>query len=236
MRTWVAVVVTVVLAAGAYAQDPPCLTPFGFNNNCQFIPGAPLIADSTSSARFLPGGATHSIDFDALSLSHDGSQCTGPTDVELNSGPHDFTINCNDHADSIVGASIGMPTGWDGGSVSFEMFIVSNDPVPTGVYYWDFVCGCVADGDVVSSSIYSVSDSIDDFVRIQLDITDEWTVRMGHTGLVTCAGTCEGGQMLFWQARLNAPETTATPCEDVGILNIKLRYNVSGAFDPIPTP
>ena len=47
-----------LLQATAFADDPPCLTKFGWNNDCVFYNGSPLVVTDDSDnpeARFVSG-------------------------------------------------------------------------------------------------------------------------------------------------------------------------------------
>lgn len=226
-----ALLLMLCLSAAARADDPPCLTKYGWNNDCVFYKGSPLVVTDDSDnpeARFL-SGFRKGISFDALAMSVTGG-CAQPAATLLNNGPEDYLVNCTTSSASFY-SSIPMPKGWDASvALTFDVYVVVDDPAPAGTYQVNFSCGCRGDNETISSAIYSTPDAN---AKIALTILsgDANALRIGSTGPVTCGGSCSAGDVLFWKGTIDPDETTSSPASDIGILNVKVRYAVDGTED-----
>ena len=212
-----------------YAQPQnlePCLTPFGWNNNCAFFPGSPLVAATDDAAYFIED-YRKGIDFDALAIAT-GPTCNIPVEEFLNTGPREFVITCDDLATSTFFGSVAMPTGWNPVvGVTFESVIYIPQVVPVGNYSLDFQCGCAGNNDLISASMYSAQTS-GNTNSYTIQAGDAHKIFLATTDDVVCGGTCNGGDMLFWKGSINTPITTVSPANAIRIMNIKVRYGLTG--------
>jgi hypothetical protein len=157
----------------------------------------------------------------AGSLSSDGTNCTDPAEVTLNSGPKLYTISCADNAASIVYGSVVMPDAWDAGTVTFEI-TAWHGTTETITFAGDFSAQCRAAGEVPSSTWGTA-------VAADVSITTANQIEMATTAAVTAAGTCAAGDALFWRWVMDATTCPAN-CANTDIVGVKMEYS-SGASD-----
>jgi len=227
-----ALTLALLLLAPALAfADPPCLTRYGFQNTCVFYKGSPLIVTDDGpnpSAQFV-SGFRKGIPFSAEAMAVSGG-CAQPAETSLNGGPFDYLVNCTTSSATFA-SSVAMPKGWDPSvAITFDLYTVVASSAPVGNYQVDFACGCAGDKDTISSSIYSTPDS-NAKVTLAIVSGDANSLRVGSTGPVTCNGSCQAGDVLFWRGTIDAVGTTSSPSADVGILAVKVRYAVTGTED-----
>lgn len=181
--------------------------------------GTPSSATLTNATGLPSGGITTVVDsvaWDASGIVADGTQCADPAKVTLNSGPAQYTIICADNDGSTMYGHVTMPDSWDGGTVTLEMEYVQT-AADTSALNMDVAMQCRGAGETVSST-WGSEIAIDD-----TNVTGSNGVDQTTSGAVTPAGTCAGGDALWWRVQLDATGTT-TAVATLNFTGAKLEY------------
>jgi hypothetical protein len=157
--------------------------------------------------------------FGAGSLSTDGTQCAAPAEVTINSGPKIWTIICTDNDSSTIYGSVGMPDSWDGGTVTFEHQYIQT-AANTGALNGDIAAQCRGATEVPSST-WGTEVAIDDAAVTGTNAIDHTT-----SAAVTPAGTCAGGDTLFFRYQVDATGTTTTAAS-LHHVGFKMEYSAT---------
>ena len=164
------------------------------------------------------------IPFMAGSLYGDGTQCPAdPTTVTINGGPKISSFICTDNDAATLYGSIKMPDGWDGGTVTFEHIYIQT-AVNTGALNGDIAAQCRGNGEAPSST-WGTEVAIDDAAVTGSNQNDFTT-----SAAVTPAGTCAGGDMLYFRYQLDATGTTTT-IASLHHVGFKMEYAVTSRSD-----
>lgn len=135
--------------------------------------------------------------FPASNLDGDGTNCPAKaTTVTLNNGKLP-TIICTSSTSSTIYGSVKMPGNWNAGAVYFSR-VVQQTAADTNAYNGQVDMKCTGStwGTAVAINLANVTGSGTD------DITQTSSV-------VTPAGTCAAGGMLYWRYRVASGTTTA---------------------------
>ena len=154
--------------------------------------------------------------FGAAGFSVDGTQCATPAEVTINSGPKLYTTICADNDASTIYGSAQMPDGWDGGTVTFAQVYVQT-AANTSALNGDIAAQCRGNGETPSST-WGTEIAIDD-----AGVTGSNNNDITVSAAVTPAGTCAGGDMLYWRYQLDATGTT-TAVATLHTLGFKMEY------------
>jgi hypothetical protein len=184
--------------------------------------GAVLVTDGASPQNLSWVSPIKTIWFGAGSLSTDGTFCAAPAEVVINSGPKIWTIICANNLSSTIYGSVKMPDSWDGGTVTFTHVYIQT-AADTGILNGDIAAQCRGNGEVPSST-WGTEVPIDDTAVVGSNSND-----MLPSGAVTAAGTCTGGDMLYWRYQLDTATTTAVAT--LHHVGFKMEYGVSGQSD-----
>lgn len=161
--------------------------------------------------------------FGAGSLSTDGTQCANPAEVTINSGPKIWTIICTDNDASTIYGSIKMPNSWDGGTLTFIHSYIQT-AANTAALHGDIAAQCRGNGEAVSST-WGTEVAIDD-----AGVTGSNRNDFTASADVTPAGTCVGGDMLYWRYQLDATGTV-TAVATLHHVGFSMRYAVTSLSD-----
>ncbi|MBU1567731.1 MAG: hypothetical protein KJ630_19165 [Proteobacteria bacterium] len=142
-----------------------------------------------------------SISWNAGGMVADGTQCADPAKVTINSGPADYTIICADNDASTIYGHVLMPDSWDGGTVTLELEYLQS-AADTGVLNADVAAQCRGAGETVSNT-WGTEVALDDAAVTGSNAVDHTT-----TAAITPAGTCAGGDSLYWRYQIDATGTT----------------------------
>lgn len=167
--------------------------------------GAVTLSDIVDSIAWNAGGSTA-----------DGTQCADPTKVTINSGPVKYTVICLDSDTSSIYGDVIMPDSWDGGTVTMESEYIQT-AADTNVLNGDISCQCRGAGETPSST-WGTEVAIDDAAVTGSNANDQTT-----SAAMTCAGTCAGGDTLYWRYQMDATGTT-TAVATLHYTNWKLEY------------
>ena len=164
--------------------------------------------------------------WESFLLVADGARCADPVKVLLGSGPRIYTIICADNNSSIINGSKVMPVSWDGGTVTFELTVTSDNATPSGDYDMDFSVSCRGNDNVINSTFGTEVAADVDFdaggsCGIGACATN--ALVMVTTAAATGDGPCLAGDMLFWKGSLDATGTTAVVA-DVHIIGVKMEF------------
>lgn len=154
--------------------------------------------------------------WDSGGMTPDGTQCADAAKVTINSGPMQYTIICADNDASTLYGHIIMPDSWDGGTVTFEHEYLQT-AIDTGALNGDICCQCRGAAETPSST-WGTEVAIDDAAVTGSNAVDHTT-----SGAVTCAGTCAGGDSLWWRYQVDATGTT-TAVATLHNLGMKMEY------------
>jgi hypothetical protein len=185
--------------------------------------GAVLVTDGASPQNLSWVSPIKTIWFGAGSLSTDGTQCAVPAEVTINSGPKIWTILCADNDGSTIYGSVKMPDSWDGGTVTFTHVYIQT-AADTGALNGDIAAQCRGNGEVPSST-WGTEIAIDDTAVVGSNSND-----MLPSAAVTAAGTCTGGDMLYFRYQLDAAGTT-TAVATLHHVGFKMEYGISSMSD-----
>lgn len=161
--------------------------------------------------------------FGAGSLSTDGAQCANPAEVTINSGPKIWTIICTDNDASTIYGSIKMPNAWDGGTLIFIHSYIQTAS-NTAALHGDIAAQCRGNGEAVSST-WGTEVPIDD-----AGVTGSNQNDFTASADVTPAGTCVGGDMLYWRYQLDATGTT-TAVATLHHVGFAMKYALTSLSD-----
>ncbi len=169
------------------------------------------------------------VGWEAGGIQVDGTQCTEANKVSeiLNSGPKKVTIRCADNNSSIIyGSTPGpMPAGWDEGTIQLCLS-VWHGTTETITLAGDFQCQCHDDGEVVDSSWSSTGAASD----ADLAITTAFRYEVACSDALTCAGTCDGQDIIDWKYTVDAANTSANAA-NTRIISAQLIYTRSSRDD-----
>lgn len=154
--------------------------------------------------------------WDAGGMTPDGTQCADAARVTINSGPVQYTVICADNDASTLYGHIVMPDSWDGGTVTFEHEYLQT-AADTGVLNGDISCQCRGAGETPSST-WGTEVAIDDAAVTGSNAVDHTT-----SAAATCAGTCAGGDSLWWRYQVDATGTT-TAVATLHNLGMKMEF------------
>jgi hypothetical protein len=164
-----------------------------------------------------------SVWFGAGSLSTDGTQCGAPAEVTINSGPKIWTIICTDNDGSTIYGSVRLPDSYDGGTLTFT-HVYLQTAANTGALNGDIAAQCRGNGEVPSST-WGDEVAIDDAAVVGSNSND-----MTTSAVVTAAGTCAAGDMLYWRYQVDATGTTTTAAS-LHHIGFNMEYSVSSLSD-----
>jgi len=150
----------------------------------------------------------------AGSLSSDGTQCADPAEVTLASNPKTYTIICADNNASAIYGQAVMPDSWNGGTVVFELSYTQT-AADTSDFNGGVFAQCRGAGETIGS--YGSEQTINDAA-----VTGSNAVDITESSAVTPAGTCAGGDILFWKYEVE--DTTDTAMATLHILGMKMEY------------
>ncbi len=157
-----------------------------------------------------------SIVWNAAGITADGIQCANAAKVTINSGPVMYTIICTDNDASSMYGHVIMPDSYNGGTLTFELEYLQT-AAETNVLNSDVAAQCRGMGETVSST-WGTEIAIDDAAVSGSNIVDHTT-----SAAVTPAGTCAGGDSLWWRIQLDATGTT-TAVATLYFMGVKMEY------------
>lgn len=194
----------VMFAAGsAWTSDP---TPAIVGTDFTGIPSSAI----TTEVRSMYWGAG--------SLSSDGTNCAAPAEVTINSGPKLYTVICTDNDASLFYGSTVMPDSWTAADTpTFEVSYIQT-AADTAVLNLDVQAQCRGATEVPSST-WGTKVAIDDAA-----VTGSNAIDMTTSAAVTPAGTCAGGDSLFWSIEVDATGTT-TAAATLHFVGVKMEYS-----------
>ena len=143
--------------------------------------------------------------------------------MTINGGPKISSFICTDNDAATLYGSIKMPDGWDGGTVTFEHIYIQT-AVNTGALNGDIAAQCRGNGEAPSST-WGTEVAIDDAAVTGSNQNDFTT-----SAAVTPAGTCAGGDMLYFRYQLDATGTTTT-IVSLHHVGFKMEYAVTSRSD-----
>lgn len=154
----------------------------------------------------------------AGNLVGDGTNCPAiPTAVTINSGPKIKTFICLDNDGSTLFGALRMPNDWSGGNVFFSHAYIQTGS-GGGAIHGDLAAQCRGLGEIPSST-WGTEVAIDNNA-----VTGGSANDMTQTATaVTPAGTCTGGDMLYFRYQLDATGTT-TPVATLHHLGFRVLY------------
>lgn len=154
-------------------------------------------------------------DWKPFDLFPDGTKCKSPVGVTVNSGPIMGSINCDDHASSIIYGDALLEV-YDGGTLVFTIQAININATPSGVMDFDFSAECRGNDDLVDATWGAVQAAAITFAT-QNDLMH------GNTAALTPNGTCVAGDTLYWRAVMDDVATTTTQMADIHITGITAR-------------
>lgn len=157
-----------------------------------------------------------SMHWGAGSWSVDGTNCSDPAETTINSGPELWTVICNTASNGIAYGNTVMPDSWDGGTVTFELSYVQT-AADTNAMNSDIDAQCRGTGETISGT-WGTPQTIDD-----AGVTGSSAVDQTTSAAVTPAGTCAGGDTLFWRWTNDATATTSAQAT-LNYLGMKMEY------------
>ena len=175
----------------------------------------------------------HSVVWPAGSMSTDGTECTAPTEITINSGHIRWAIVCpmpGTEIDGSIYGAIQMPDSWDAGTVTFHGEALIDNDGGAGTFHGDIACQSVGDTDTVSASYGTGADL--DFDEIAGDVVWD-TIKVSGDAAVTCSGTPVAGDTLYWRWKAcdtdatpstNCTTSTAATITDLSITSMKMEY------------
>lgn len=181
-----------------------------------------------------------SIWFPAGSLSTDGTECSAPAELTINSGPKAYGIVCSlpgTNLDGHIYGSVVMPDSWDGGTVTFKVSAVLDTDGASSVT----LQGVVAAQAVATTGTIAATYGTQQDLDVSEAVGDvQWDMIQATSAAVTASGSPAGGQILVFRYTVcdtGTPPTTgcsassATAVADFTILGLTLEYSTSSLSD-----
>jgi hypothetical protein len=217
--------ITVTNGAGSITLDIPT-SPTLDGTNFTGIPSSAI----TNEVRSMYWGAG--------AMSTDGTECTDPSELTINSGPKQFTVSCphtTSETDGFVYGSTVLMDGFDQtADVTFELsaYIVTDSGA--GTWHGEIAIQCQSAGEIIDSTWGT---------GIGLDLTPvggdvAFDVIQDVSGAVdtdTTGEDCDAGDVLFW--RWNSGYTDATASSgctssagfenDMNLIGMKMEYTTN---------
>lgn len=135
-------------------------------------------------------------------LEVDGTNCTAPASTTINGTGRTKAIICtNNAASAIYGATL-MPDSWDGGQVRALVAGTTSEAADSGLVWGFFDAICAGDGETISGSWGTAG-------AHSMAVGGQWSQQLSNGPLVTPAGTCAGGDILYWRWRVDDAQTDA---------------------------
>jgi len=159
---------------------------------------------------------TDSIRWNAAGTAGDGVYCGYANLVQINSGPYQYSIICQDSDSSTIYGNTVMRDGWNAGTITFELEYVQT-AADTGPLNSDITCACRGPGETINST-WGTEIAIDDAA-----VTGSSGVDHTTSAAVTCNGPCAAGDTLYWRWQMDAAGTT-TAVATLNILGVKAEY------------
>lgn len=134
----------------------------------------------------------------AAGMSTDGTNCVTPAEVTLNSGPKVYAFTCADSNSSIFYGSTAMPDSWNGGDLTWELWVWhgTSEAITFG---GDFSSQCRGPGEIPSATWSTTPRAADVTITTANQVEHAIT-----TTPDTPAGTCAGGDTLYWRYVVSA--------------------------------
>jgi hypothetical protein len=200
--------------------------------------------DAASANAMYQFGANYrprkSIWFPAGSLSTDGTECSAPAELTINSGPKAYGIVCSlpgTNLDGHIYGSVVMPDSWDGGTVTFKVSAVLDTDGASSVTLHGVVAAQAVATTGTIASTYGTQQDLD----LAEAVADaQWDMIQTTSAAVTASGSPAGGQILVFRYTVcdtGTPPTTgcsassATAVADFTILGLTLEYSTSSLSD-----
>jgi len=161
----------------------------------------------------------NSIRWNAAGTAGDGVYCGYANLVQINSGPYQYSIICQDSDSSTIYGNTVMRDGWDAGTITFELEYVQT-AADTGPLNSDITCACRGPGETINNT-WGTEIAIDDAA-----VTGSSGVDHTTSAAVTCNGTCAAGDTLYWRWQMDAAGTT-TAVATLNILGVKAEYTAT---------
>jgi len=164
-----------------------------------------------------------SVYWGAGAMTADGTNCTDPAEVTLDSGPETWTISCADNNGSIFYGNVVMPDSWDAGTVTFEL-VLFHATTETITYGGDFSAKCTGDGEDFSGVSWGTA------IAADVSIVTANLIEKQTTNAVTATGTCAGGDLLYWRYVIAAGRFS-TNAANADVVGVKMEYSVDSFSD-----
>jgi hypothetical protein len=164
------------------------------------------------------------------------SGCTLTTDSALiTAGLTEPYITCTDNDASGFHRTMAMPDAWDGGTVTFKLYLTNVNAAPANDYQLDLSAECEANSEVIGTSISGTGEvaALVDFDNSGTCSTAcaQFDLATVTTSAHTVNGTCAGGNLFRINALVNATNTTTAQVADVKIIALRMEYSVSSLSD-----
>lgn len=154
--------------------------------------------------------------FGAGALSSDGTNCLNPEERQVSGGPKSWTIKCSDKDASIIYGNVGMPDGYNGGPVTFELQAFNENAAPTGNLSIAFSAMCRTDSETINATWGTP-------VSSTITFSAQYNIEHSNTVTVTPNGSCTEGEHIFWRGVMSAASTT-TQVANTYTLGVKMEY------------
>jgi hypothetical protein len=158
------------------------------------------------------------------------SGCTLTTDAALiTAGLTEPYITCTDNDASGFHRTLAMPDNWDGGTVTFKVFLTNVNAAPANDYRLDLSAECEANSEVIGTSISGTGEvnALFDFDNTGTCTTAcaQFDLAAVTTAAHTVNGTCAGGNLFRINALVDATTTTTAQVADVKIIAVRMEYS-----------
>jgi len=164
------------------------------------------VAHSLSSWSYRPLPA-YTIEPPVQNMVADGSICTAPAGITVNSGPSMYSVQCDDNASGVFEWSMKLPEEYNPNTPVTVQLSAIQTQAATNTIGFDVSCMCRGDSDAVNST-WGTAQSVDITFTTANDIeTAE------NTTALTCNGTCQPDDTAYFRAVVDATTTTGTVSE-----------------------
>jgi hypothetical protein len=232
---------------GDGATDPVLAVPLGTANEIEVTTGAGSLQFGIVTSPTLDGTNFSGIPSSAITtelrsmywgagaFSSDGTECSDPTELTVNSGPKQFFVVCphtTSETDGFVYGSTVLPDGFDQtADVTFELsaYIVTDSGA--GTWHGEVAIQCQSGGEVIDST-WGTGIGLDLTPVAGDAVNDVVQDSSGAVDTDTTGEDCDAGDVLFW--RWKSCDTDATPStgctssagfeNDMNLIGMKMEY------------
>jgi len=187
------------------------------------------IADATILAKDADQDIWKSVVVDASAFSVDGTICTTPAEVTINSGPKTWAVDCSSDDAGVFYFKIpNMPENWDGGSIIIELQVYSDEASPSGTIEWDMAIQARSNDETINNTWVTTNGEIyfEDAETSNTTVDTQYDVFHCKNKTAMSASGAGGDTLFVKGTRDNDDGTHDTSTQGIFILGATVYYQI----------